>query len=258
MDVAFYLPGRVPVYTFSLLIAFGSTLGLFWVAQQISRKEIRAIFSTGIWTLFGAAIVGRALFILVHWAYFRIYPIEIPQIWLGGISWPGAVAGGILTVAIFSAINKQNFAEVLDAMIPLLTTLTVSAWLGCWINGCIYGPETHAWWGVPARDEWGEFATRWPLQAFGALLSILIALGVDQARDRGWLPVPGFAAALQTGGIALTLLWAAALRVDPVPQWRHLGLDTWTALGLLFLSITGTIVFQLTQPTNKPSDQPTY
>lgn len=254
MDVAFYLPGRVPVYTFSLLIAIGSALGLFWAAQQTSSKAGRAITSTGIWTLFGAAIVGRALFVLTHWAYFRNYPLEIAQIWLGGIAWFGAVAGGILVVGLFSAISNQKFAKNLDAMIPLLTTLTVSAWLGCWVNGCIYGPETQAWWGVPARDEWGVFATRWPLQAIGALLSILIALGVDQGRHLGWIPSSGFAATLQTGGLALTLLGAAALRVDPVPQWRNLGLDTWAALGLLFLSITGTIVFQLTQPTNQQTN----
>ncbi|MBC8506683.1 MAG: prolipoprotein diacylglyceryl transferase [Anaerolineales bacterium] len=254
MDVAFYLPGKVPVYTFSLLIAIGSTLGLFWVTQQSTSKGIRMNFYAGIWSLLGAALVGRAVFISIHWAYFQTHPFEIPQLWLGGITGVGALIGGILAISIFSAISKQNFAQLIDELIPLLTTLTLSAWLGSWINGCMYGPEVHAWWGIPARDEWGEFATRWPLQLIGALLTIFIAWGVDQARGRGWISVPGLAAALQTGGISLTLLWAAASRVDPVPQARNLGLDTWASLGLLILSITGTILILIIQPPKKQTN----
>ncbi|MBL7162191.1 MAG: prolipoprotein diacylglyceryl transferase [Anaerolineales bacterium] len=241
MDVAFYLPGRVPVYTFSLLIAIASALGLFWVAKDAPEKKLQAGFSAGIWALFGAAIVGRSAFVAIHWGHFQDHPLEIPQIWLGGMSGSGALAGAILTIMLIAIISKNNLAELSDDLIPLLTAITVSAWLGCWVNGCLYGTEVQAWWGIPARDEWGEIATRWPLQPAGALLTLLIAWGVDQARGRGWLPSPGLAAALEVGCIALTLLWAASFRADPVPQWRNLGLDTWAALGLIVILILTTV-----------------
>lgn len=252
MDVAFYLPGRVPVYTFSLLAAIGSALGLFWAAKEAPEKERLSIFSAGIWALGGAAISGRLTYVAVHWAYFQDHRLEIPQIWLGGISGSGALAGGILATVLVAMLSKDNPPALLDHLIPLLSVVTVSAWLGCWVNGCLYGPKVEAWWGVPARDEWGEIAPRWPLQLVGAALTLLIAWGVDQARVRGWLHAPGLAAALAVGGIALTLAWAAGLRADPVPQWRGFGLDTWAALGLILLSTTGAILFLNTNPKEQP------
>ncbi len=253
MDVAFYLLGRVPVYTFSLIIAIGSAVGLLWSAQKAKKREFQRVSSAGVWALIGAAIMGRAVFITVHWTYFQTHLLEIAQIWLGGISAYGAFFGGIISILLFAVISKNNFGELIDALTPLLTTLTFSAWLGCWINGYLYGPETQAWWGIPVRDEWGEYATRWPLQLCGALLALLIAWGVYQARGRGWLPSPGLTATLQVGCTALTLLWAAAMRVDPIPQWRNLGLDIWASLGLILLAITGTILFLHTNPTDQPT-----
>jgi len=251
MDVAFYLPGSVPVYTFSLLIAFGAGAGLFSVVSNDAEKKRHARLNAGLGALVGGAIIGRAVYVAVHWGYFQTQLIEIPQIWLGGISGSGALAGGIISLLLIAVIKNENFAELSDALLPLLTALTVSAWLGCWINGSLYGPEVATWWGISARDEWGEYATRWPLQLLGALFTLSIAWGVDQARARGWLRTPGLAAAIEVGGIALTLLWAARLRVDPVPQWRGLGLDAWAAMASILISIAGTVIFLNANPSNQ-------
>ncbi len=254
MDIAFYLPGRVPVYTFSLLIAIGVTIGLFLMAKDAPKVALQAHFTAGIWSLLGAAILGRGIYVVIHWNYFQAQPNEIPQIWLGGISGHAAIVGGFISLALFAMITKTHFGALSDALLPLLTTLMISAWLGCWINGCLYGPEVQAWWGVPARDEWGEFAARWPLQLVGASLTLLIAWGVDQIPERNWLSAPGLAAALEVGCIALTLLWAATFRVDPVPQWRNLGLDTWASFGLFILAITGAILILIPYPTTQPTN----
>jgi len=252
MDVAFYLPGGVPIYTFSLLAAIGSILGLFWISQRSLENTIPQSFQAGFWALVGAAIGGRAAYVAIHWAYFQDHALEISQIWLGGISGSSALAGGLLTVLVIATITPINYWKLSDELTPLLTTVTVSTWLGCWANGCMYGPEVQAWWGIPTRDEWGEIAMRWPLQITGALLTLLLAWGLDLARGRGRLPFPGLAATLEVGGIALTLLWAANFRVDPVPQWRNIGLDAWAASGLIVISaISIAIIFIKKLPTNQ-------
>jgi prolipoprotein diacylglyceryltransferase len=237
MDVAFQLPGGVPIYTFSLLIAFGSVLGLFWISQRSHEKNISQNFQAGIWALLGAAIVGRLTYVAVHWGYFKEHLSEIPQFWLGGISGSSAIAGALLTIFVIASITPINYWELSDELVPLLTTLTISVWLGCWINGCLYGPEVQAWWGIPSRDEWGEITNRWPIQMTGASLTLGIAWVLDQARGRGWLPIPGLVAFLELGVIALTLLWAANFRADPMPQWRNIGLDAWAAIGLIGISL---------------------
>jgi len=237
------------------MIAIGSAVGLYWISADSPQKNLQENFAAGIWALIGAAIIGRAIYISLHWGYLQTHLIEIPQIWLGGISAYGAITGGILTTGLAAVITKTGFGKLADALIPLMTAIVISAWLGCWINGCMYGPQMQTWWGIPARDEWGEFSHRWPLQLMGALLTLLIDRGIYHARGRGWLPAPGLAAAFQLGCIALTLVWAASFRVDPVPQWRNFGLDTWAALGLLSLSIISAILFLKTDPTTQPANE---
>lgn len=232
MDIAFYLPGRIPVYTFSLLLAIGSLMGLLWAVYKASDDTMSTILDAGIWSLLGAVVGGRIAFTLIKWAYFQTHPLEIPQIWLGGISASGALAGGILTVLVTAAITHQNLGELADDLLPLLTALCVSAWLGCWVNGCVYGAEVQAWWGIPARDVWGDMATRWPIQPLGAIFTLLLFWGVDRARARGWLPVPGLGASLEVVGISLTGLGAFSLRVDSVPQSQ-----AWPWWGFLSLAI---------------------
>ncbi len=255
MDVAFSVLGKIPIYTFSLMIAIGSAVGLYWISVDSPQKNLQENFAAGIWALIGAAIIGRATYIGLHWEYFQTHLIEIPQIWLGGISAYGAIAGGILATGLAAVITKTNYGEISDSLIPLITTLAISTWLGCWINGCLYGPQINGWWGIPVRDEWGDFSSRWPLQLVGALLTLLINRGVNYLRERGWLPAHGLAATLQLGCIALTLVWAASFRVDPVPQWRNFGLDTWAALGLIILSIIAAILFLKTNPTTQPANK---
>ncbi len=242
MDIAFHLPGGIPVYTFSLLLALGAWLGLSWSVNHASEENARAVFNLGLWALLGAGIIGRAVYAAIHWPYFQNHLIEIPQLWLGGMSGAGALSGGIVASLLAAAIGGQNLGQRSDDLMPLPTAMMASAWLGCWINGCAYGPETGAWWGIPARNVWGDVASRWPLQPLSALLTLLLFWELERARARGWIQAPGLAASMEGVGLALLGILVASLRVDPVPRWRGLGLDAWFALGFLVFSVVITIV----------------
>lgn len=248
MDIAFYLPGRVPVYTFPLILAIGSTVGIFSIARRSPDKLLTARFQAMLWGLTGAAILGRIVHITVHWTYYSEHMIESAQIWLGGISGAGALLGGLLAVAIYAVITKRNLAHLMDSLRPLLTTITVSAWLGCWINGVFYGPQVQAWWGVPATDEWGEISLRWPLQPTVALITLLIAWGIDRIQAREQYQTPGLAASLEVGAIALLFVGAAFLRADPVPKLGLLNLNTWIALGIFIATLIALAVFIRRKP----------
>jgi hypothetical protein len=108
--------------------------------------------------------------------------------------------------------------------------------LGCWVDGIAYGPQVNSWWGVPARDEWGEISFRWPLQPLGAFLTLMIFWFLEVFKQRAWLKVPGRTFSLGFGGLSLILLGLSFLRVDPAPFWRGQRLETWTALGFVALA----------------------
>ncbi len=247
--IAFYLPGGMPVYLFSLLLGFGATLGLLWVGLQSQSNESLQAVNAGLVALFGGLLVGRLAYVAAHWQYFQSHRGEIPQIFLGGLAWPGALAGGVLAVIIYAVLTSQSAGRLLDALLPLLGMVVFSAWLACWVNGCAYGPVARGWWALPARNEWGVMDQRVPVQLIGALLAVLTLVLADRIRER--MPVPGQMGLIALCVLAAQLLGLSFLRADSAPSWRGLHLESWAALGLTACFLLALVVLSLNQKLNR-------
>jgi len=235
---AFYLPGGVPVYGYSILLGLGTGIGLAWVVLSSPRKEAHNRLTAGLWVLFGGLLGARTVFVVLNWPYFQAHPGESALFFLGGLAWPGALAGGLLALGIYAWINHQPVRSLADALLPLAAGLAVSAWLGCWLEGCAYGPATNAWWGLPGKDEWGAAAQRIPTQLLGALLTLLVIGLLDWGQKR--FDRSGLAAALALMGLSLELFGLSFLRADPAPLWNGVRLDAWAAL--VFAGIAGVAI----------------
>ncbi len=255
--VAFYLPGGVPIYALSLLLGLGISLGLAWVAWSANasgRDALRPV-NAGLWMLLGALVGGRAGFVAANWSYFQAQPAESLLVSLGGLSWPGALAGALAALGLYAGITAQSLGVLADDLLPLVATLTVSAWLGCWLDGCAYGPPANVWWGLPARDEWGRLALRWPTQLLGALLALgwfwLLEVRMVYARSSrtdSSSPLPsrttkaGYMAIWGLLGFSIQMVVLSFLRADPALYWQSLRLDTWAALAFSGLAGLALIV----------------
>lgn len=145
---------------------------------------------------------------------------------------------------------------MLDGLALLLTSICIAAWLGCWIDGVLYGPVTTAWWGLPAPDEWGRLMTRWPVQPMGALLSLLAIISVDYAtrlyhrRTHGFLPL-GYRFGLVLLAQSLTLMAANWVRQDPVPLLIRVPAGAWFAGLYSLVSLIGLYILYVTQSRSR-------
>ncbi len=231
------------MYLFSLLLGFGAALGLLWVGLQSPEGEALQAVNAGLVALFGGLLVGRLAYVAAHWQYFQAHRGEILQLFLGGLAWPGALAGGVLAVIIYAALTSQSAGRLLDALLPLLGMVAFSAWLACWLDGCAYGPVAQGWWALPARNEWGVIARRVPVQLIGAVSVLLILVLVDRFRER--MPLPGQAGLLALCVLALQLLGLSFLRADPSPSWQGLHLESWAALVLAACFLLALVVLSL-------------
>jgi prolipoprotein diacylglyceryltransferase len=222
---------------FSVIIGLGASLGLGLVVMRAPPQRAASQLNTGLWILLGALIGARAGYVAANWAYFQAHALDIPQVWLGGLSWAGAAAGGLLSLALIALLYRRGLGSLADEMVPLALLLMLSAWLGAWESGTAYGSLLpQVWWAAPTVDEWGAWAMRVPLQPIGALSALVILGLVDRLRSR--LRQPGEAAGLAWLGIALTTFGLSFLRADPAQLWRGWRLDSWAALvltGLAFL-----------------------
>lgn len=234
---------------FSVLIGLGTLLGLGWVAWQAPEKQVFRHLDAGLWVLVGSLLGSRAAYVFYNWSYYRAHPLDIPQVWLGGFSGPGALAGALLALLVLALFTRQPLAILADAVLPLALTLTLTGWLACWQAGSAYGAETTSWWGMPARDEWGHMASRFPVQLTGALLTAGIIALLDGVRR--WLTTPGATASLGLLGLSLESLGLSFLRADPPLVWHGMRLEAWTALGFTGVSIIALLVFYLIQRTKK-------
>lgn len=222
------------MYALSLLIGVGAGLGLAWVGWKMAIESVYLHLDAGLWVLAGSLVGARAGYVALNWGYFRQHLHEIWQVYLGGLAWPGAFAGGLLGVALFARVAHQPPGALADAILPLATSVTLFAWLGCWLDGCAYGQASQAWWALPGRDEWGTMAPRLPLQLVLALLSLASLWFVEQ--NRAHFAKAGQAAAVWLGAIAAQLLLAAFLRADPAPAWQGIRLDAWGASVFILLA----------------------
>lgn len=245
--VAFSLPGGFVVYAFSLLIGLGATTGLAWIAWKAPRREALGQVNAGLWMLVGGLIGGRALYAGLNWAYFQSHFLESLQIFQGGISWTGALAGGMLALYVYAVLVHQSFGELADAMQPLVAALVVSAWSGCWLDGYAYGPSV-AWGGVPARDEWGNLSLRFPTQLFGALLTLGMYWTIEWNKTgflhRLGFNHPGRTASLALVGLSVQFFGLSFLVAGPSQPWGGLQSSAWSALGFaIFGSLTLLVSF---------------
>jgi phosphatidylglycerol---prolipoprotein diacylglyceryl transferase len=212
---------------FALLLGLGGAVGLAWVAGQAPSREILLRLDAGLAALAGCLAGGRLAFVAVQWPYYRDHVTQILR--LDGLAWPGALLGGMLGLAWYARRARRPFTLLAEALLPLAATVSLGAWLGCWQAGCAYGPPVEAWWGVPARDELGVMALRWPVQLAGAALTLVLLALLEWLRLRA--AAPGLAGSLGLLGGSLLMLAASFVRLDPAPVWQGLRLDTWAALG---------------------------
>ncbi|HEX9091779.1 MAG TPA: prolipoprotein diacylglyceryl transferase family protein [Anaerolineales bacterium] len=219
---------------FSLLLGLGALAGLVLAGWRAPQKERLRYLDAGVLTLLGALIGSRALAVAVSFSYYQSHLSEIVQVWLGGLSSIGALIGGLLAVFVIAVWWRIPLGLLADVLIPLAGTLTVTSWMGCWVDRCGYGMLSNSWWALPARDEWGVLADRVPVQLIGAIATLVLLWLLDRAARR--MPVQGMSATLGLYGISVIIFLLSYIRADPTPIWNGLRLEAWGALGMMIFS----------------------
>ena len=231
--VAFYLPGGMPIYSYALILGLSAAIGLAWIAWQAPKGEVERRLDFGLWVLGGGLIGGRLAFLVAHASYLRVELLDLFAIFQGGLSWVGAVLGGMAVLLVYTRVRRVAMGLLADALIPLVATIIIGSWIGCWVDGCAYGVDVNTWWGYPAVDEWGRVSMRWPIQLVGAISTLGLLWIIESLPEM----VSGARAALGLLAFSLVAFSLSFLRADPARVWNGFRLDTWATLVIASMAL---------------------
>lgn len=181
--------GFFAVRWYALAYIVGLLLGwryLVWLAKQppsvMSRNDADDLL---VWIALGVILGGRLGYILFYKpGYYLEHPLEILQLWHGGMAFHGGLLGVVVATYWFSRQRKLNPFRVGDL---LCCTVPIGLLLGRianFINGELYGRVTDSPIGMVFPH--GGPLPRHPSQLYEALLEglvLLILLAILFRRD---------------------------------------------------------------------------
>lgn len=175
-------PLAIRWYGLMYLIGF---LGGAWLGKQRVRTQpwlnwtVEQVDEFLTFVVLGVILGGRLGYVVFYKAdYYLAHPIEIPQMWQGGMSFHGGLLGVALACAWFAHRHGKRWFDVTDFVAPCVTIGLGAGRIGNFINGELPGRPTTVPWGMwfPLVDK--EVLLRHPSQLYEALLEgpVLLAL----------------------------------------------------------------------------------
>lgn len=129
-----------------LAIILGYGVGLALTKGTIYYKHLQEFLLYGI---IGAIIGARLWHVFVfQWPTYSQHPLQIFAIWQGGISIEGAIAGGAITLIIYTRIHKISFWEMADYLSPAMILAQGIGRIAELMAGDVFGRPTGGNFGI--------------------------------------------------------------------------------------------------------------
>jgi phosphatidylglycerol---prolipoprotein diacylglyceryl transferase len=139
--------------------------------------------------VFGVILGGRLGYVLFYKPlHYLAHPLEILQVWSGGMSFHGGFLGVLVALWLFARNRDKRFLDVTDFVAPLVPLGLAAGRLGNFINGELVGRVTDVPWGMVFPQVDG--LPRHPSQLYqfgleGVLLFLLLWWYAGRTRPMG-------------------------------------------------------------------------
>lgn len=259
IDPVAFSVGPASVHWYGLLYLAGFTagylLGVARAARPDSGWDTEEVADILFYIAIGVILGGRLGYVIFYNpAYYFDNPLEIPQLWTGGMSFHGGLLGVIGAMAWYAHKTRRRFFEVADFIAPLTPLGLLAGRIGNFINQELWGRASDLPWAMvfPATDPSG--VPRHPSMLYEACLEGVLLFAILWLYSRKPRP---------TGNVAgLFLICYGVFRFlvefvrQPDPQVGYLALN-WVTMGQVLsipMIIFGIVVFLLPmQPAERSS-----
>ena len=184
--------GSFAIRWYGLLFASSFLFGYIIMLRIFKNENLSDVLLDRL-TIYMAAgtIIGARLghCFLYEPQYYLAHPLEILEVWKGGLASHGAAIGILVAVGLFAVRQKKGFFWTLDRVSIVVALAGFFIRMGNLMNSEIYGVETTVPWGfVFLRN--GETSPKHPTQIYEALsyLTIFFILFWLYWRKKGNIP----------------------------------------------------------------------
>ena len=136
--------GGLVIRFYAICILFGMIIAIILSLRETKRLGISTddIFNGGVIGIILGVIVARAYYVIFQWSEYRSNPVQIFEIWRGGLAIHGGIIVAFVFAIIYCRIKKINLLAVLDmVVIGLLIGQICGRW-GNFFNQEAHGGET--------------------------------------------------------------------------------------------------------------------
>lgn len=136
--------GFIQIYWYSIFIFVAVFLASMVILRETKKQKINEDFIVNL--IFYGVIFGligaRLYYVIFNLDYYLKYPLEILEVWNGGLAIHGGILFGLLTVIIYTKKYRAKTLKVLDILVTgLILGQAIGRW-GNFFNGEAYGVVT--------------------------------------------------------------------------------------------------------------------
>jgi phosphatidylglycerol:prolipoprotein diacylglycerol transferase len=182
LDVAGITLGPFAIRWYGLMY-----LVAFVLAVVLGRRRARQNLLTGwhprdiddmlFYCVFGVILGGRLGYVLFYKPlYYLLHPLEIVQVWSGGMSFHGGLIGVLIALWLYARKRGRRWLDVTDFIAPLVPLGLGAGRIGNFINAELVGRPTEGPWAMvfPQVDS----VPRHPSQLYEAALEGLLLFAI--------------------------------------------------------------------------------
>ena len=182
-DPVIFQIGPLAIRWYALAYVAGILLGWQYAVRLVKNARLwggqtpvangEQIDDLILWITLGVIVGGRIGYILFY-APNLIWddPLEIFQVWKGGLSFHGGFLGVVTAVILFARANRMDMFKLGDLVAPAVPIGLFFGRIANFINGELWGRPTSVPWGIQFPAAGIEY--RHPSQIYEALLEGLV------------------------------------------------------------------------------------
>lgn len=146
-QIAFVI-GPLSVHWYGLMIALGVLASVWYATYELKRrkKPTDVLYDMGFWMILAGVIGARLYYVIFQWDFYASNPLEIVQIWKGGLAIHGALIGGFLAFFAYCGIKKLPWLFYADVIAPGVILAQAFGRWGNFFNNEAFGRPTDLPW----------------------------------------------------------------------------------------------------------------